>query len=226
MGGTRSPTLTGPTKGRTKMLRFLLGKKALAGLAIAGGAALAAVGSAAPALGFFSPPLLLQIHVKSPATLVAKGAGAKVTVKIQCAGAKTATVRVKLTERSGNTDRERIRVGAGGMHEPEPEHRGDGDGNHSTKPFKNGSALAKGVISGCTTKLKVCGNEGRPAAPSRSVNKPGLLIQPADGPQVSSRGRDPPGRPAPALRPAAGRSRRSGARAAPGAFPRCRRYAG
>jgi hypothetical protein len=36
------------------MLRFLRCKKALAGLAIAGGASLAALGSAAPALGFFS----------------------------------------------------------------------------------------------------------------------------------------------------------------------------
>ena len=74
------------------MQRFLRGKKTLAGLAIAGGAAIAAVGSAAPALGFFSPPLLLQIHVNTPATLVAKGAGANVTVQIQCAGAQTASV--------------------------------------------------------------------------------------------------------------------------------------
>ena len=42
------------------MHRYLRGKAALAGLAIAGGAALAAVGSAAPALGFFSPPLTMN----------------------------------------------------------------------------------------------------------------------------------------------------------------------
>jgi len=36
------------------MQRFLRGKKALAGLAIVGGAAIAAVAPAAPALGFFS----------------------------------------------------------------------------------------------------------------------------------------------------------------------------
>ncbi|HSS90202.1 MAG TPA: hypothetical protein VLL69_12860 [Streptosporangiaceae bacterium] len=140
------------------MLRFLRGKKALAGLAIAGGASLAAVGSATPALGFFSPPLLLQIHVTSPATLVAKGAGAKVTVKFQCAGAKTATVRVKLTERSGNT----IAKGSGSALvgcTNRNQNTVVTVTNHSTKPFKVGSTLAKGVISGCTPNLKVCGKE-------------------------------------------------------------------
>ena len=74
------------------MHRYLRGKAALAGLAIAGGAALAAVGSAAPALGFFSPPLALQLHIASPAALVAKGAGVDVPVQVQCAGAKTASL--------------------------------------------------------------------------------------------------------------------------------------
>jgi hypothetical protein len=77
-------------------------KAALAGLAIAGGAAAAVlVGPAGPALGFFSPPLLLEIHVDSPATLVAKGAAVAVSVQIQCAGARSdAFIDLSLTERA------------------------------------------------------------------------------------------------------------------------------
>ena len=56
------------------MQRHMKVKAALAALAITGGAAVAVIGPASPALGFFSPPLLLEIHVNSPATLVAKGA--------------------------------------------------------------------------------------------------------------------------------------------------------
>jgi hypothetical protein len=94
---------------------------ALAGLAITGGAAAAVVlGSAGPALGFFSPPLLLEIHVNSPATLIAKGASADVSVQIECAGARTAFVSVSLTERAGSE----IATGFGSdrnrMHEREP----------------------------------------------------------------------------------------------------------
>ncbi len=45
------------------MQRHMKVKAALAALAITGGAAVAAIGPASPALGFFSPPLLLEIHV-------------------------------------------------------------------------------------------------------------------------------------------------------------------
>jgi hypothetical protein len=84
------------------MQRHMKVKTALAGLAIAGGAAVAALAPASPALGFFSPPLLLEIHVNSPATLVAKGASADVNLQIECAGARTAFVSVSLTERAGS----------------------------------------------------------------------------------------------------------------------------
>ena len=43
------------------MQRHMKVKAALAALAITGGAAVAVVGPASPALGFFSPPLLLEI---------------------------------------------------------------------------------------------------------------------------------------------------------------------
>jgi hypothetical protein len=140
------------------MQRFLSSKKTLAGLAIAGGAAIAAVGSAAPALGFFSPPLLLQIHVNTPAALVAKGAGANVTVQIQCAGAQTATVSVSLAERSGS----QVATGSGSA------LVGCTNQNQnilvpvtasSGKVFKKGTAIANGVISACATKPKFCASE-------------------------------------------------------------------
>jgi hypothetical protein len=58
---------------------------AVAGLAVAGGAAAAAVlGPAGPAVGQSSPPIQVQIQVNSPATLVAKGAGVNVSVTAGC----------------------------------------------------------------------------------------------------------------------------------------------
>jgi hypothetical protein len=138
------------------MLRFLRGKKALAGLAIAGGAAIAAVAPAAPALGFFSPPLLLEIQANSPATLVAKGAGADVTLQIQCAGARTAFVDVSLTERSGS----QIASGFGSAQV--------GCTNQTVlvhviaqpgRVFKKGTAIADAFISGCSSRPRFCGSQ-------------------------------------------------------------------
>jgi hypothetical protein len=132
-------------------------KIGLAGLAVAGGAAAAAVLiPAGPALGFSSPPLVLQIHVNS-ASLVARGAGADVSITTRCAGIPEATALVGLTERSGNgiasgvtiaevkcTDTSRtttmlVTAGAGG------------------KAFRKGPAIAQGIISGCTPTF--CGSQ-------------------------------------------------------------------
>jgi len=139
------------------MQRFLRSKKTLAGLAIAGGAAIAAVGSAAPALGFFSPPLLLQIHVNSPGTLVAKGAGVDLALQIECAGARTASLDVSLTERSGS----QIASGFGSAQV--------GCTNQTVlvhviaqpgRVFKKGTGIADGFIFACTShKPRFCGSE-------------------------------------------------------------------
>jgi hypothetical protein len=140
------------------MLRFLHGKKALAGLAIAGGAAIAAVGSAAPALGFFSPPLLLEIHVNSPATLVAKGAGADLTLQIECAGARSAFVDVSLTERSGSQIASGFgstQVGCTNQNQTVLVHVTAQSG----KVFKKGTGIADAFISACTPNSRVCGSE-------------------------------------------------------------------
>lgn len=133
-------------------------KAALAALAITGGAAAAVIGPASPALGFFSPPLLLEIHVNSPATLVARGAAADVTVQIECAGARTAFVDVSLTERAGS----QIATGFGST------EVGCTDANQtvlitvtaqSGQAFKKGTAVANGFISACTPDFSICGSE-------------------------------------------------------------------
>ena len=129
----------------------------LAALAIAGGATAAVVIPASPSLGFFSPPLLLQIHVNSPATLVARGAGADVSVTVECAGVSgTASVNVSLTERAGSE----IATGFGFT------QVGCTNANEtilvrvtaqSGKAFKKGTAIADGSIFGCTSTF--CGSE-------------------------------------------------------------------
>jgi hypothetical protein len=109
-------------------------------------------------LGFFSPPLLLEIHVNSPATLVAKGAGANVSVQIECAGARTAFVDFSLTQRAGSA----VATGFGST------QVGCTNANQtvlvlvtaqSGKAFKKGTAVAQGVISACTANSRVCANE-------------------------------------------------------------------
>ncbi len=141
------------------MQRHMKVKAALAAVAIAGGAAVATVGSAGPALGFFSPPLLLEIHVNSPATLVAKGAAANVVVQVECSGASTAFVSVNLTERAGSA----IASGSGST-----EIGCTTNANQNVlvlvtaqpgKAFKKGTAVASGFISACTPNFRVCGSE-------------------------------------------------------------------
>jgi uncharacterized protein (DUF58 family) len=139
------------------ILRRLRTKKALAAIAIAAGAALATVGSAGSAVAFFSPPLLLLIHVDSPATLIAKGAGADVTLEIECAGVSGgAFVNVSLTERSGSQVAQAFgstQVGCTGQNEiivvPVTAQPG--------KVLKKGTAIADASIFGCSTR--VCGSE-------------------------------------------------------------------
>jgi hypothetical protein len=133
-------------------------KAALAAVAIGGGATAAILGSAGPALGFFSPPLLLEVHVNSPATLVASGAGADVSVQVECAGASTADLNVGLTERSGS----QVTHGFGDT------QVGCTNSNETVlvrvtaqggRPFKSGTAIADGFISACTPSFSVCGSE-------------------------------------------------------------------
>jgi len=88
-------------------------KMALAGVTVAGGAAAAALlGPAGPAVGQSSEPIVVQVQVNSPATLVARGAGIDVSVTVSCSGpaGTTGSVGLNVTERAGSE----VAVGIGG----------------------------------------------------------------------------------------------------------------
>lgn len=139
--------------------RLLRTKKALAAAVVASGAAVAAVGPASPAVAFFSPPLLLTIHNVSPAHLVARGAGANVTLSIECAGARKASVTVSLTE----TVMKKIATGSGsaqvGCTRSTETILVEVTAHHG-KAFAKGTAIASSVISACSPgERPVCGSE-------------------------------------------------------------------
>jgi hypothetical protein len=142
------------------MQRHVRVKAILGGLAIAGGAGIASVAvlPSSPALGFYSPPLLLRIHVGSPATLIARGAAVKVHLRYDCAGTQTAYVTVNVTERvkgrniaagsesatvkcanAGRTVRVAVAAQSGG------------------KAFEKGVAFAQADIFGCAPSF--CANQ-------------------------------------------------------------------
>jgi hypothetical protein len=133
-------------------------KATLAALAIAGGAAVATFGPASPAMAFFSPPLLLEIHVNS-ATLAAKGASANVIVQVECSGSSTADVEVNLTQRAGSA----IATGFGfteigcttnrNQNVIVPVTAGPG------KAFKKGPVAVDADVFACTPSFRICGDE-------------------------------------------------------------------
>jgi hypothetical protein len=136
---------------------------ALAGLAVAGGAAIAIAIGAGSAVGQTSPPLQMQIQVNSPATLVAKGAGVDVSVTASCSGSATITlggfVDVEITESVakhiayGNTEGSincngisqtlELLVTAGSTGPA-------GIPQGPSKPFAKGTALATAQIQACS----------------------------------------------------------------------------
>jgi hypothetical protein len=132
------------------VLRLTKVRVALAGLALAGGAAAATIlGPAGPAVGQSSPAIVLQIQVNSPATLVAKGAAVEVSVTTLCSGAVfSPSVQVFLTESIGG----KIATGQASFD-------ANCNGNSQTTPvlvtaepgkaFKKGVTVAVGFIDGC-----------------------------------------------------------------------------
>ncbi|MGB6458264.1 MAG: hypothetical protein WBH47_27640 [Streptosporangiaceae bacterium] len=71
----------------------------LAGLAVAGGAAMAVAIGAGPAVGQISPPIQTQLQVNSPATLLAKGSSVNVSVTASCSGTTAqAGIFLEITE--------------------------------------------------------------------------------------------------------------------------------
>jgi hypothetical protein len=65
-------------------------------------AAAAAFGPINSAVAFFSGGLSIDVHVNSPATLVARGAALKVPVTIDCNSTRGAYLEVDATERTGS----------------------------------------------------------------------------------------------------------------------------
>jgi len=134
-------------------------KAALAGLTVAGGAAAAALLGAGPAVGQASQPVQVEIQVNSPATLVAKGAAADVSVTASCSGTSVSSgqISVSLTERAGSV------IASGGQSSvidctgmPEnvtlvvPAN---------VRPYKKGTAIANASIFACTTTFGSCANQ-------------------------------------------------------------------
>jgi hypothetical protein len=132
-------------------------KVALAGLAVAGGGAVAAMlGPAGPAVGQASQPVQAEIQVNSPATLVARGAGADVSVTANCSGSlvESAQVTVSLTERAASA------VGSTTV---------NCTGTNQTvqvvvtaqvgKALKKGTAIATATINACTVDFSFCADQ-------------------------------------------------------------------
>jgi hypothetical protein len=140
--------------------RHLRMKTALAAAAIAGGTAIAAIGTAGPAVALFSPPLLLKVHTKSPATLAAKGTTVNVKLRETCAGARSGSLTVKLTERVGQN---KVR-GTGGLAQVLCTNSREKYLVQVTvksgPAFKPGRARASSSLSACTTgKHPICGEQ-------------------------------------------------------------------
>jgi hypothetical protein len=147
-------------------------KAALVGVVVtAGAAATALLGPAGAAVGQASQPVQVQIQVNSPATLVAKGAGADVLVTASCSGTAgaSASIFVNLTEHVENT----ITSGNGfgtvgctgtsqtvqvlviaGANSP----AGPGFPTGS-KAFKKGTAVANAQIEACTADGVTCAGQ-------------------------------------------------------------------
>jgi hypothetical protein len=132
-------------------------KVAVAVLAVASGGAMAALlGPAGPAVGQSSQPIQAQVQASSPATLVARGAGADVTVTASCSGAtvEVGQVSVSITERDAT---------ASGFTTV------DCTGTNQTvqvvvtplvgKVLKKGTAIASAFINACTADGNFCADQ-------------------------------------------------------------------
>jgi len=71
-------------------------------VAIVAGGVLAVFAASGPAVAFFSGGLFLDVHVESPATLVARGAAVDVPLEVTCNASPNAFVSVTVTQRSGS----------------------------------------------------------------------------------------------------------------------------
>jgi hypothetical protein len=136
-----------------RKLRSTLGTAA----AIAAGGILAAVVPSSTAVAFFSSPLLLDVRVQSPATLIARGVALSVPLEVTCAGGQFAGVSLSVSQRVGsettsgfafedvtcNGQRQTIFVTV--------------QAQSGSKAFRKGTGFAQAEIFGCTETF--CGSE-------------------------------------------------------------------
>jgi hypothetical protein len=115
--------------------------------AVAGAAAAAAAALVlgTPSAAFAQPPSL-SITISSPATLLAEGAAARVSVTFTCTSAQ-ASIAVSLAERSG--DRIASAFGTGPVTCTGSTQRLTVNVIASTAPLRPGVAFAEASISGC-----------------------------------------------------------------------------
>jgi hypothetical protein len=131
-------------------------KAAAAVVAILLGGLLALFATSGPAVAFFSGGLFLDVQVKSPATLVAKGAAVQVPLEVTCNATGTAFVQVTVTQKAGSG----VAQGSGFT-----QVGCTGSGEQITvlvqatgaKTFKKGTAVATAEIFGCNNVT--CGSE-------------------------------------------------------------------
>jgi hypothetical protein len=134
----------------------LRSKVAIVVAAVLLGGLLALFATSGPAVAFFSGGLFLDVQVKSPATLVAKGAAVQVPVEVTCNATGTAFVDVSVTQKSGSGVAQGFgstQVGCAGSGEQITvlvQARG-------AKPYKKGDASATAEIFGCNRVT--CGSE-------------------------------------------------------------------
>jgi hypothetical protein len=131
---------------------------AMTAAALAAGTALAVLGPASPAVGFFSPPLLLDVQIQPTATHIAKGAAVETRLEVTCAGATEAFVNVSLVQRAGSE----IASGYGYTQVGCTSQRQTVIVLVTADPgkaFKKGTAVADASISACTPDYSVCGYE-------------------------------------------------------------------
>jgi hypothetical protein len=130
-------------------------KAVVVGTVLAGGAAVAVLGSSTPAVAYFSGGLHVDVTPLSPATLVARGAAVDVPVDVDC-NASFADLHLVVTERVGGqtaTGQTDVSVACNGGHQrllvrvPAS----------SSKPFSKGQAVVSAEIYGCNTSM--CGQE-------------------------------------------------------------------
>jgi hypothetical protein len=122
-------------------------------VALVSAAIAALIGPVSTAVGFFSPPLSLDVKVNSPATLVSKGAAVNVPLDVVCTS-KQADLFVRVNQRAGSQiaqgDAYKLITCEGDLQQVTVTVFANG------KAFKKGTGVAEAEIFGC---FRFCGSE-------------------------------------------------------------------